>query len=204
MGRSTFEATHSPHKNCLPEGLEQLLIPQVDNSRIVALHGDVTEHTVSQVIAQLLNFANTNRNPVYVIVSTYGGAIDEMFALYDTIKFLPCPVHTVGLGKVMSAGVLLLAAGIKGKRLIGNSARIMVHPVSGGVYGNVFEVENETKEHRRLHNLMLEALAKETKMDRKKLEEIMNPSVDYFLTAQEAISLGIVDKVIGDHTNSAT
>lgn len=170
----------------------------VDNSRIVVLHGDVNEHTISNVITQLLQLANINKNPIHLVVSTYGGSVDEMFSLYDTIKFLPCPVHTIALGKVMSAGVLLLASGEKGKRLIGKSARIMMHPVSGGVHGNIFEVLHETKEHKRLHDLMVEALQKETKMNKNEIQKIMSAGHDFYITAEEAIKLGIVDRLVGD------
>ncbi len=181
------------------DGLEQLLLQQQpDNSRIVVLHGDVNEHSISVIIMQLLQLANLDsRKPIHMVVSTYGGSVDEMFSLYDTIKFLPCPVHTVALGKVMSAGVLLLAAGVKGKRLIGRSARIMLHAVTGGMYGNVFEVLNESKEQRRLHALMVEALERETTMKRSDIEDIMRNGHDYYISAPEAIKLGIVDKIVG-------
>lgn len=202
MGRPTFEASARPTASAVNtmEGLEQMLVQasQPDSSRIVVLHGDVNEHTISAVIAQLLHLANQSRKPIHLVVSTYGGSVDEMFSLYDTIKVLPCPVHTIALGKVMSAGVLLLAAGEKGKRLIGRSARIMMHPVSGGVYGNVFEVLHETKEHRRLHDLMVEALEGETKMKRADIQKIMKAGHDFYITADDAIKLGIVDRVIGD------
>lgn len=201
MGRPTFE-NHSqvrPATNDHAGGLEQLLLAQQpENSRVVVLHGDVNEHTISSVIAQLLHLANLNRKPIHMVVSTYGGSVDEMFSLYDAIKFLPCPVHTIALGKVMSAGVLLLAAGTKGKRLIGRSARIMMHPVSGGMYGNVFEILNETNEHQRLHDLMIGALERETKMKRTEIQKIMKAGHDYYITADEAIKLGIVDRMVGN------
>lgn len=204
MGRPTFEATARRPVNNMADGLEQVIMMghQADHSRIVVLHGDVNEHTISAVIAQLLHLANQSRKPIHLVVSTYGGSVDEMFSLYDTIKVLPCPVHTIALGKVMSAGVLLLAAGEKGKRLIGRSARIMMHPVSGGVYGNVFEVLHESKEHQRLHDLMVSALESETKMKRGDIQKIMKAGHDFYITADEAIKLGIVDKVIGDKGSS--
>jgi ATP-dependent Clp protease protease subunit len=171
---------------------------QQDNARIVFLHGDVTEQAIAAVIAQLLNLATQNTKPIHLVLSTYGGSVDEMFSLYDTIKFLPAPVHTVALGKVMSAGVLLLASGVKGKRLIGASSRVMIHPVSGGAMGNVFEVENQTKSMRDLQDRMVTMLAKETKMKRSYIEKaIMERKVDHYLTPEEAIKLGIADKVIG-------
>lgn len=201
MGRPTFEAksqgTRSHEGNPL-EGLEQLLVgAQPDNSRMVFLHGEVSEGSIAQVIAQMLHLANIGRAPIYLIISTYGGSIDEMFSLYDTIKFLPCPVHTVALGKVMSAGVLLLASGVKGKRLIGASARIMMHPVSGGVFGNVFEMENQSKEAHRLQKLMVDSMLKETKMTQAQIAKVMNPMLDYFVTPDDAVRYGIVDKIIG-------
>jgi len=179
------------------EMLEQMFMPQVDNTRMVFLHGDVTENAISNVIAQMLVLANVSQAPIYLIVSTYGGSLDEMFSLYDTMRFLPCPVHTVALGKVMSAGVLLLAAGTKGKRLIGASARIMMHPLSAGLYGNIFEIENETNEAKRLQKLMVDALVNESKMTQVQVEKVMRRGLDYYITPDDAIKFGIVDKVIG-------
>lgn len=202
MGRSTSDLKASATikgPSASPEDmLMQSLIVQHDNVRIVVLHGDVNEHTISHVIVQLLQLANQNHKPIHLVISTYGGSVDEMFSLYDTIKFLPCPVHTIALGKVMSAGVLLLASGVKGKRFIGRSARIMIHPISGGVYGNVFEAMNEVKEHERLQKLMADALLKETKMTVDEIDKIMKAGHDCYLTPEEAIKMGIVDGFIGD------
>jgi ATP-dependent Clp protease protease subunit len=97
----------------------------------------------------------------------------------------------------MSAGVLLLSAGVKGNRMIGRSARIMMHPISGGVVGNVFEEMNEVKEHERLQNLMVESLVRETSMSKEEIEKIMKAGHDYFLTPEQAIKMGIVDKLVG-------
>lgn len=181
---------------------EQIFFSQsnsVNDDRIVFLSGDVNEHSISSIITQLMSLANQNTTlPIYLIISTYGGSVDEMFSLYDTIKFLPCPVHTVGLGKVMSAGVLLLSAGNKGKRLIGKNARIMMHPVSSGVSGNIFQIVNDTQETLRLQNSMVDSLMQETKMTLEQINEIMKKGYDYYMTPQDAIKYGIVDKIIGD------
>lgn len=200
MGRPTLEATafHPSSDGDRDDDPEQSIAIQAHNSRIVFLHGDVTEHSISNVIAQMLYLANTNNSPIHLLISTYGGSVDEMFSLYDIIKFLPCPVHTVALGKVMSAGVLILAAGVKGKRLMGASSRIMMHSVSGGTYGNVFEVDNQAREIRRLHDLMVSALTKETKMTKEQVEDIvMSTKLDYYVTPQQALKMGIIDKIIG-------
>lgn len=170
---------------------------QGEDSRIVVLYGGVSEQSISTVVYQLLYLANQNHKPIHLVVSTYGGSVDEMFSLYDTIRFLPCPVHTIALGKVMSAGVLLLASGVKGKRLIGSSARLMMHPISGGFYGNVFESMSETAEFKRLQDLMVNSLQKESKMTKEQIENIMKSGHDYYVTPEEAVKLGIVDKIIG-------
>ena len=202
MGRVVTENAGNPVSKipqASPEDmLMQSLIVQHDNVRIVVLHGDVNEHTISHVIVQLLQLANQNHKPIHLVISTYGGSVDEMFSLYDTIKFLPCPVHTIALGKVMSAGVLLLASGVKGKRLIGRSARIMIHPVSGGLYGNVFEALNEVKEHQRLQELMADALQRESNMTRADVDKFMKAGHDCYITPGEAIKLGIVDGYVGE------
>lgn len=169
-----------------------------NDHRMVFLHGDVNEYSVSQVIGQLLWYASVDtERPVHLIISTYGGSVDEMFSLYDTIGFMPCPVHTIALGKVMSAGVLLLAAGEKGQRLIGKSSRIMMHGLSGGSQGSVFDMMNSAKEHQRQSDLVAEKIAFETKMSVKKVKEIMTMPHDYYITPEQALKYGIVDKLIG-------
>ena len=198
MGRPSSKFSESSLRSSSDDAYGSYAQVQSDSSRVVFLHGEVTEQLISNVIMQLLHLANQNHNSIHLVVSTYGGSVDEMFSLYDTIKFLPCKVHTIALGKVMSAGVLLLAAGVKGNRLIGKSARVMIHPVSGGVGGTIFDVLNEAKEYERLHELMIECLSKETKMSEKEIRVIMKSGHDNYLTASDAIKLGIADKIIGD------
>lgn len=169
-----------------------------DSSRLVILHCDVNEQSISTVMAQMLHLASQNHKPIHLVISTYGGSVDEMFTLYDTIKFLPCPVYTIALGKVMSAGVLLLASGEKGNRMIGRSARIMMHPISGGAAGNIFEIMNDVEESKRLQFQMSAAICKETKMSKSELDKVMKKGHDVYLSPQEAIKMGIVDKIIGD------
>lgn len=199
MGRSTLRNDNVVRPVATGDASEQYVVAdQWSNARIVVLAGDVNEHSIATVIVQLLHLASLSHKPITLVVSTYGGSVDEMFGLYDTIKFLPCPVHTVALGKVMSAGVLLLASGTKGKRMIGSSARLMIHPVSGGAHGNVFEVMNETKEHKRIHDLLVESLRRETKMTSEQIESVMKSGHDVYVTPAEAIAFGIVDKVVGE------
>lgn len=204
MGRSLKSRSENQVPNA--GGMDEILAalmqggspPGNTDSRIVMLAGDVSEYSIAQVIGQMLELANADRSkPINLILSTYGGSVDEMFGLYDTINFLPCPVHTIALGKVMSAGILMLAAGAKGERSIGRTSRLMIHGASGGTSGNVFAMENDVKEHKRLNDLMADCLVSETKMSKKKVNEILSLGHDYYLTADEAIKLGIADRVIG-------
>jgi ATP-dependent Clp protease protease subunit len=200
MGRSINKNSKimTSKSNNLEEVVYTTAASNGPDARLVVLHGEVNEASICNVIVQMLQLANQNHKPIHLVISTYGGSVDEMFSLYDTIKFLPCPVHTIALGKVMSAGVLLLASGIKGKRMIGRSARIMIHPISGGVIGNVFEAMNEMKEFTRLQDLMTNALLSETTMKKEEIDELMKAGHDCFLTPEQAIKMGIVDKIIGD------
>lgn len=196
MGRPVEGAP--PKKRSGADDESNASIRQGGDARIVYMAGDVDETSISQVIAHMLGLASMSDKPIQFVISTYGGAVDEMFSLYDVMKFLPCPVQTIGLGKIMSAGVLLLASGEKGKRLLGKNSRIMIHPISGGARGNVFEQINEVEEMKRMQELMCKLLLKETKMPKAELDRIMKLGHDYYITPEQALKYGIVDKVIGD------
>lgn len=185
---------------------EQYITPvSPDAFRIVMLHGDVTEHSIASVLNQMLYYASIDpTKPITLVVSTYGGSVDEMFSLYDLIKFLPCEVHTVGLGKIMSAGVLLLAAGTKGNRSIGKTSRVMLHSISGFAHGNVLQVQNMTDEMDRMQNLMVKCLLEETDISKKEMKKIMDAKHDFYVTPEQALKFGIVDKVISSETRDVS
>lgn len=175
-----------------------MIVQNPASERIVYLSGEVTEHLITQIIAGMISLANHDHTlPITLVISTYGGSVDEMFSLYDAIKYLPCKVQTVGIGKIMSAGVLLLASGEKGKRLIGENARIMIHPISGAAAGNVFQVIAETKEFSRQQEQMERLLQHETKMTKEDVQRFMNAGHDFYMLPDEALRLGIVDQIIG-------
>jgi ATP-dependent Clp protease protease subunit len=184
------------------ELLESTLVgpSQEDKLRMVFLYGSVTEHLIGNVIGQLLHLAHVDTKPISLIISTYGGSVDELFSLYDVMKFLPVEVQTVAIGKVQSAGCHILSAGVKGKRLITASTRVMLHPISimgGTIDGNIFQLENQVNEMRAVQDKMVDALVKETSASRERIEEIMSCGHDYYLSAAQAVELGIADRVIG-------
>ena len=122
--------------------------------QMLGLFAEVVEEKIAELAHALLYLNEVNKmeeepaKPVQFYLSTYGGAADDMFALYDIMRIVrdETPIHTIGLGKVMSAGVLLLAAGTKGERRIAKNCRIMIHSVMGGNQGDRVMVENSTKD----------------------------------------------------------
>lgn len=183
------------------EEIAQLLQQQSQSSatqRTVVLHGELTEHQSNTVIQHLLFLAEQDSSaPINFVISTYGGSVDEMFGIYDVMKYVQCRINTVAIGKVMSAGVLLFAAGHKGNRLIGRNARIMVHPASLMMQGSVFQAQNEVAEITRMQSLLFESLLRETKFKRPALQKMMAQGYDQFMSAEDAVKYGIADKIIG-------
>ena len=131
-------------------------------------------------------------------VSTYGGSADDMFSIYDVMNFAKtrCDVVTCGLGKVMSAGVLLLAAGTKGKRKIGKNCRVMIHAVSAGNVGTVHNLVNELDEIQNLQEAYIDAIVENSNFTKRSLKKLMDRKVNVYLSAEEAIEYGIADILI--------
>ena len=137
-------------------------------------------------------------DPITFYISTYGGSADEMFSVYDmmTMTKKSCEIHTIGLGKVMSAGTLLLAAGTKGKRRIGKHCRVMIHAVAAGSAGELHDIENEIKSIKHIQELYINALARETQMTKRTIQKLLDRRVNVYLTAEEAVEYGIADQII--------
>jgi len=170
---------------------------QLANKRIVMLSGDIEESPISIVIGHLFNLAKQDSaKPIHLVISTYGGSVDDMLALYDVMRFVSCPIHTLGLGKIMSAGIFLLAAGEEGERQIGKNARCMYHLLSSESDGTVLDQENEIEEAKRMQDQINEIFLKHTKLTKKELNRWIKAKKDIYLTAQQAINHGIADKFL--------
>jgi ATP-dependent Clp endopeptidase proteolytic subunit ClpP len=181
--------------------------------RMTGIYGDVNEDRCSEAIYGLmaLHLSGTESRladpedenseivetyqPIDFIVSSHGGLAADMFSVYDTIRDIrdKSPIHTKGLGKVMSAGVLLLASGTKGQRRIGRYCRVMIHGVMAGQHGYLADVENEFKETRAIQRMYVKALADETNMSEAYVRKLMNKKTNVYLDAEEAVKLGIAD-----------
>lgn len=200
MGRQAIECTKN-NATTDSSGLESMLVQsQSPDMRVITLYGDVNEQTVSTAIEKLIWLDSQSHKDIHLILSTYGGILHDMLALYDTCMLLRShgtQVCTVGVGKIMSAGVLLLASGAPGKRLIGRTTTVMMHGASGGTAGNVFEMENEVVEARRINELMVDLLVENTNMSKSFIHDMFSKKIDQYIDAQKAIELGIADKIIG-------
>ena len=121
-----------------------------------------------------------------------------MFSIYDMMRQTQedCEIHTYGLGRVMSAGVVLLAAGTKGKRKIGANCRVMIHSVIGGHHGSIHNLENEMEEVRWIQDRYNKALCAETDLTPRMLKRLLSKNVNVYLTAQEAVDYGIADIIV--------
>ena len=135
--------------------------------------------------------------PMEMVVSTYGGSASDMFGIYDMMRLIREDVEivTTGLGKVMSAGVVLLAAGTKGKRRIGKNCRVMIHSVIGGTHGAMHNLENEMDEIRWIQERYIQTLVAESDMTKAMVRKMLNRKVNIYLTAQQAVEYGIADEV---------
>ena len=187
-----------------PNALKESSEPELD-LRIIGLFTDVVEDKIADLVQGLLYLDEYNkaskeerRKPIKFYISTYGGSADDMFALYDVMRNITdsSEIHTIGLGKVMSAGVLLLAAGTKGKRQIGKNCRVMIHSVMGGNGGSLYNMLNEMEAIEQLQKTFVDCLVAETKMTHKDVKKMLERKVNVYLSAEEAVELGIADIIV--------
>tara|TARA_R100000664_G_scaffold33753_1_gene51854 strand:- start:758 stop:1387 length:630 start_codon:yes stop_codon:yes gene_type:complete len=174
--------------------------------RIIGMFCDVSEDKVAEIIHAMLYLnemnklekKSENRRPIEFYLSTYGGSADDMFALYDIMRTIrqESEIHTLGLGKVMSAGVLLLAGGTKGKRRIAKNCRVMIHSVAAGNAGALHDLTNELEAIQDLQDMYTSCLAAETNMTEGDIKEMLNRNVNVYLSATEAVKLGIADIIV--------
>tara|TARA_Y100000310_G_scaffold150201_3_gene149635 strand:+ start:11055 stop:11639 length:585 start_codon:yes stop_codon:yes gene_type:complete len=185
-------------------------------TRAVALYGEVNEDTASDLISAML-FMNDPievepvepdpeepdavylaRRPFDLYINTPGGSASDMFAIYDVLKKIEKEnqVSTYGIGKVMSAGVLILAAGTKGKRHISENCRVMMHSVAGGHVGTIHDIKNEMKEMQIMQDMHIKMMCRETKFEEKQLRKMLKTSGNVYFSAEEAVEWGIADAIM--------
>jgi ATP-dependent Clp protease protease subunit len=167
--------------------------------RIVFCGTPITDDVANIVIAQLLFLqADNPERDIYLYLNSPGGVVSAGMAIYDTMQFMTAPVNTICMGMAASMGSFLLAAGTKGKRSALPHARIMIHQPSGGTHGTASDIEIQAREILYLRHKLNELLARHTGQTIEKIENDVDR--DRFMSAEEAVEYGIIDKVIQSKT----
>lgn len=163
--------------------------------RIIFLGTDVNSHTANLVVAQLLFLQNEDpKKDIMLYINSPGGSVYDGMAIYDTINHIKNDVQTVGIGLQASMGAFLLSSGTKGKRSLLPNSKVMIHQPSSGTRGKVTDMEIDLKESLAVRKLLNEILAKNTGQKLSQIEKDVDR--DYWMTAEEAVKYGLVDKVI--------
>lgn len=163
--------------------------------RIIFIGTPINDFVANAVIAQMLFLQMEDpKKDISLYINSPGGSVTDGLAIYDTINFLQCEVVTYCVGQAASMATLLLAAGTKGKRYALPNSRVMMHQPSGGATGQTSDISIAAKEILRFREQMNKLMASHT---HKTAEEIAHDTDrDFYLTAQDALEYGIVDKVI--------
>ncbi|MBR5223836.1 MAG: ATP-dependent Clp endopeptidase proteolytic subunit ClpP [Clostridia bacterium] len=165
------------------------------NDRIIMLNGEVNDASASVVIAQMLYLEGQDPDKdINFYINSPGGSVSAGMAIYDTMQYIKCDVSTICMGMAASMGAFLLSAGAKGKRLALPNSEIMIHQPLGGAKGQATEILIAAKHIERTRANLNRILSENTG---KSLEEIERDTErDNFMTANEAMEYGLVDKVI--------
>ena len=165
------------------------------NERIIFLGEEVNEHTANSVVAQLLHLAYVDPEAdISLYINSPGGSVYDGMAIYDTMNFIKPDVATYGIGLQASMGAFLLSSGAKGKRFCLPHAKVMIHQPSSGTRGKVTDMEIDLKETLEVKEMLAKIMAKNTSQKLSKVKADMER--DYWMSPQEAVRYGLVDKVL--------
>jgi len=163
--------------------------------RIVFLGTAISDEIANLVVAQLLFLQSDDPSKdISLYINSPGGSVTAGLAIYDTVKFLKCPVATYCIGQASSMGAVLLAAGTKGKRHALPNARVMIHQPWGGVQGTAADISIQAKEILQMRERLNRILAACTGQPLETIER--DTDRDFFMSADEARAYGLVDEVL--------
>ena len=163
--------------------------------RIIFLTGEITDSVANTIVAQLIYLEAKNPNKdICLYINSPGGSVSAGFAIYDTMQYIKCDVSTICVGLAASMGAFLLAGGTKGKRFCLPNGEVMVHQPLGGAQGQASDIIITANHIKRTKNKLIDILSTNTGQTVKKLEKDLDR--DNFMTAEEALEYGLIDKVI--------
>lgn len=163
-------------------------------NRIILLSGEINDDTANVIIAQLLYLDSLNQNDIQLYINSPGGSITSGMAIYDTMNFIKSDVSTTCIGMAASMAAFLLSCGKKGKRYCLPNSEVMIHQPLGGVNGQATEIDIVAKRILKLRTKLNTILSKNTNKSLKQIEK--DTDRDYYMTAEEALNYGIVDKIL--------
>ena len=162
--------------------------------RIIFLGTEINDNVANAIVAQLLFLeAEDPEKDITMYINSPGGVVTSGMAIYDTMNYIKPDVQTVCIGQAASMGAFLLSAGAKGKRFALSNSRVMIHQPLGGAQGQATDIEIQAKEILKIKDKLSEILAKNC--GKTKEEVLRDTERDNFMTANEALEYGIIDKV---------
>ena len=165
------------------------------NDRIIFLADEVNDVTASLVVAQLLYLeAQDPDKDIYLYINSPGGSITAGMAIYDTMNYIKCDVATICVGMAASMGAFLLSSGAKGKRMALPNAEVMIHQPLGGMQGQATDIKIHADRIIKIKAKLNKILSEQTGKSLKTIEN--DTERDNFMTADEALAYGLIDKVI--------
>ena len=164
--------------------------------RILFLGSEVNDGIANSLVAQMLYLdSEDSSKPIYLYINSPGGSVTAGLAIYDTIQYIKSDVVTICVGLAASMGAFLLGAGTKGKRLALPHSRIMIHqPLGGTSQRQASDIEIEAREILRMKDMLNNNMAGMTGQPVEKIEK--DTDRDYFMSAEEAMNYGLIDRVI--------
>ena len=168
------------------------------NDRIIFLSEEVNDATASLIVAQMLYLeAQDPDKDIQFYINSPGGSVTAGMAIYDTMQYIKCDVATITIGMAASMGAFLLSAGTKGKRMALPNAEIMIHQPSAGTQGQITDMAIHLKRLQTIKERMNQIMASNTG---RSIEEVTAACErDNFMSAEEALAFGLIDKVITNH-----
>jgi ATP-dependent Clp protease protease subunit len=173
------------------------------NERIVILGTPIDDQISNLIVAQLIHLESEDPDKdIFLYINSPGGSVYAGLSIYDTMQFIKPDVQTICFGIAMSMGAVLLAGGAKGKRMSLPNSKVLIHQVMGGFQGQATDIEIQARETLALKKRLEEIIAEHTGQEVDKVSKDMDR--DYFMTAEEAKTYGIIDNVLAHRTSSAT
>lgn len=185
---------HTPYTIERNEGYERAydIYSKLLTDRIIFLEGEITDSTANAIVSELLYLDSINNDDIYLYINSPGGSITAGFAIYDTMNYIKSNVITIGIGMCASMAAFLLSSG--NKRCALKNTEIMIHQPLGGAQGQATEIQIVAERIIKLKEKINTILSKNTKKPLSKIKKDVER--DYYMSSNEALNYGLIDKII--------